>query len=613
MAQALEELVEGPEEFLNEDFYGEALFGEEGDEPDDHDFEIFDHEGEPENNDFLLDEELDGIFGEGYNDEFEYEFNEEDLAQIGDVQDHAHEYQVQDPINFEEYQEHIEPLGPGEIPELGEVGLGNDELEALPDNLTRNDQVREVIPNFVREMNISREEALKDLELLEKLDSNIDHVEVKDDERRRRKEAAKKLYREKKRFLEHIQETYEVSPFIVGAAPAIESEMGLSTEEFVHIFNGGDSSRVIGEGFHSQGVVGGQYDQGVEKLESLSRKEGKFETDIDYENTVRRALGEELFNDLDLKDKIREAKMGDRDVEAAILEDEFNQLIGELMQEDPEKGQEMIDKRNELKAEINEEKRTEALKYAMKTGISDPEIGEKAYRQIMESENPDLGFLRQDNVESMLDSLAEEHLSDDCSAYHEAKRLADNMDGREVEFELYDKSFENMPYKENRNLPCTFPGSSHAKSVAFTSYMLDPATQVGKIETDKGDGVALMKLVEYEGDGFLYVHSVEADKGENIASNKEMAREIKNQIEKYAEEISQYSFEVDDDREIEMEGIMYCMSRHNHGTASSFQSALRDYEDPEIETKELEHAGVRHQGFDHNIETGVRVYEKNLG
>jgi len=144
----------------------------------------------------------------------------------------------------------------------------------------------------------------------------------------------------------------------------------------------------------------------------------------------------------------------------------------------------------------------------------------------------------------------------------------------------------------------------------FADYMLDPATQIGKISTDKGDGVALMKLVENEGDGYVYVHSVEADRGENIASDSRIAREIQTQIENYAEEISQYNLETSKGQEIDIEGIMYCMDSHNQGTASSFQNAVKEYENPDTEELELKHLGIPHNGFDNDIEQGVEVYQK---
>jgi hypothetical protein len=615
MAQALEELIEEEEEDYLEDGYldhdPEALAGAEveelGGEIDPENVDILDPEDLGlQEEDFLL-EDAEGADAFGYEEVDENlaldGLDDDDLAQIGNVQDHAHEHQINQYNDFEGFFDQVEPLEEFD----GFLGEGIGGIQDAADRI-KGDRASK-LPEFAREMAVPTTSALQDLGLLKAINANIDHFEVPPGVEERRKEAAKKLYSEKKDFLEQIQANYDVSPFIIGSAPVIEAEMGTSPEEFVETFDGGDSSRVIGEGFRSRGVVGGQYERGIRKLESLARREGNFETEIDYEETVRGTIGEELFHDLDLAESIRNAD----DVESILFEEEFGRLIGEMMEKNPERGQELIDKRNELKNRIDEEKRNEALKYAMKQGIEDSEIGEEAYREIIESESPDLGFLRQENVEGMLESLAEEHLSDDCSAYHEARVLADNMDGREVEFELYDKSFENMPYRADRDLPCTFPGSSHAKSAVFTSYMLDPATQIGKIETDKGEGVALMKLVEHEGDGFLYVHSVESDRGENIASDKEMAREIQNQIESYAEEISHLRYEVSDSREIEMEGIMYCMDTHNQGTASSFQRALRDYDDPDVEELELEHVGLQHRGFDNDIEHGVSVYQKPVG
>jgi len=632
MAQALEELMQDVGYGKNLDYPEGAMKKLEGENPSknnelddagDIDIKGLEHIREQE---LLGDkDELDDIFQdvEDYPpNNFNFELDEDEFEQVGDIQNQAGEYwfeqndeeQVE---GFEQYLIDIDPIQPDQVPGPDEMNLEHGGLQLLPGHEIEDTQPIDTPPRFAREMDIPRKQALLDLELLETLDSNIDHSNIVHKEttirqRKLRRKAAKELYKEKKDLLKHIQDNYRVSPFIIGSAPAIESETNLSTEEFVHRFTGGDSNKVIGEGFHSQGVVGGQYEEGVEKLESLARKEGKFETDIDYKGTVRRAIGESLFNKLDLEAKIREAKVEGRDVETALLEDEFNDLIGELMQENPERGQELIDKRNKLKAEIDDEKRTEALKYAMKNGISDPGIGEEAYRQMIESENPDLGFLRQDNVEEMLESMAEEHLSDDCSAYHEAKRLADNMDGREVEFEIYDKSFENMPFKDGREYPCTLPGSAHAKSVYFADYMLDPGMQIGKISTEKGEGVALMKIVEHDGDDFLYVHSVEADKGVNIVSNKEVAREVQNQIENYADEISQETYNIGS-REVDVEGIMYSMNGHDVGTAANFREAIRNIENPDTVEQNLTQVGLeygQHQGLDYDLEAGVEVYKK---
>jgi hypothetical protein len=519
--------------------------------------------------------------------------DENNLLDIGDVQDHA-----DDPDILENIYEPPE-FEPGFQPE----DYGYEDIIHTSDKLNH----RVEIPDFAREMNLSAEDARSNRNLLRLLDANIDHREVGPELEKQRKDAAKKLYREKKGFLDHVQSKYEVSPFIIGSAPVIQAQHEMPIQNFVRMFEGGDPSRVVGEGFSSTGVIGGQYEEGVEKLESLARKEGDFETEVDYENIIQSTIGENLFHELNLSDRIADADQ--KEVESVIFDD-LGQLIGQKMQENPEEGQELIQKRNKLKNQIETEKRAQALKYAMKEGIEDPDIGEKAYREIIESHNPDLSFLRQDNVKNMLESLADEHLSESCSTYHEAERLADNMDGREVEFEIYDKSFENMPYKTDRNLPCTFPGSSHASSVMFADYMLDPATQIGKISTNKGDGVALMKLVENEGDGYVYVHSVEADRGENIASDSRIAREIQTQIENYAEEISQYNLETSKGQEIDIEGIMYCMDSHNQGTASSFQNAVKEYENPDTEELELKHLGIPHNGFDNDIEQGIEVYQK---
>jgi hypothetical protein len=554
--------------------------------------------------DFLLKDD-------GGQNAFDYDENlgldgldDDDFAHMRDIQHRVPEHQINQYNNIEGFFEKLEPVMEFQDFQDGVIGGIQEEAGIIESRRASK------LPEFAREMSVPTKTALQDLELLKAINANIDHFEVPPEVEGRRKEAAKKLYREKKDFLKYVQSNYNVSPFIIGSAPVIETEMRFSPEEFVETFDGGDPSRVIGNGFRSIGVVGGQYERGITKLESLARREGHFETEIDYEEAVREAIGEELFHELNLGERIRQAE--GCDVESVIFEDELGSLIGELMQEDPERGQELIEKRNKLKNRIDEEKRNEALKYAMKQGIENPEIGEEAYREIIESESPDLGFLRQENVEGMLESLAEEHLSDNCSSYHEAKKLAENMDGREVEFEVYDKSFVNMPYKSDREYPCTLPGSFHAKTPIFAYYMLDPGMQIGKISTEKGNGVALMKLVEHEGDDFLYIHSVEADRGENIASDRELAREIQNQIESYAKEVSQQTYRLGS-RDVDLEGIMYSMDGHDEGTAANFRKAIEDIEDPDTVERKLKQIGTeyrQHRGLDYDLEEGVEVYQK---
>ena len=143
--------------------------------------------------------------------------------------------------------------------------------------------------------------------------------------------------------------------------------------------------------------------------------------------------------------------------------------------------------------------------------------------------------------------------------------------------------------------------------------MLDPATQVGKIETDKGDGVALMKLVEHEGEDFLYVHSVEAEKGDNIASDKAVANTIQDQIEDYAQEILHEEHELMyEDGEVKPERILYSMDQHNNGTPQNFQEVLMDDEEYSVQNAELNQLGLEHNSFDHDLSDGVRVYQKAL-
>ena len=428
-----------------------------------------------------------------------------------------------------------------------------------------------------------------------------------------KEEAAEKIYNEDRELLYEVQDRYEASPFLIESMPTIETEIGLSPREFLGTFNGGSSERVLGEGFQSTEVIGGQYEEGVEKLESLARIEGNYQTDIAYDEVIRDVLGAKVASEIDIDRALEAAENSERSVEAILFGDELGKLIGQKMQEDPEEGQEIVEKRDQLKEHLEEQKREKAFEDVIEEEIVDPELKEQAYREVQSSENPELGFLGQEQVRGMLETLADEHLSENSSAYHDAERLSREMDGREISFEVYDKSLENMPYQEDRSLPCTFPGSKHNTSTVFLNYMLDPGTQVGKIKTDKGDGVALMKVVEYEGDDFLYVHSVEADRGDNIASDKDAANAIRDQIEEYAQELSEEGYEIVYDgetREVDLEGVLYSMERHNNGTPGNFQEVLKEDDEYGVERTALDQVGLEHDGFDHNLGSGVQVYEK---
>lgn len=544
------------------------------------------------------------------NFEFDDYLEEEDLIDYdGDLLDHdeGFDHDLEDDFVDEilgEYgNDEIDPY------DINDADLG---LEDPPDDekLDR----RPDVPQFAREMDLEPSEVDANLELLKTLGSKIENHLIRSDQKERRKEAAKRLYREHRGLLHELEVKYDASPFLIESAPVIEAETGLTTEDFLDTFEGGNPERVLGDGFVSR-ERGEHYDEGVEELERLAHTEGDYETDINYEEIVRDSLGAGLAENIDLNQVRERAENNDRSLEAVLFDEELGQLIGEKMQEDPEEGQRLVEKKGDLKERIKEEKRRQAFEEVIHDTVEDENVRERAYREIHESDNPDLDFLAQEDVKEMLGTLAEDHLSENSSAYHDAERLSSRMDGNEVRFEIYDKSLENIPYKEDRDLPCTFPGSVHHTSHLFMNYMLDPATQVGKIETEKGDGVALMKMVEHEGEDFLYVHSVEADKGVNIASDKEISRTIQGQIEEYAEELSQQEPEIahgEETREIDVEGILYSMERHNNGTPGNFQDALKEDDDYSVERVSPEHVGLKHDAFDHDFESGVRAYRKEV-
>lgn len=543
------------------------------------------------------------------NFEFDDYLEGEDLIDYdGDLLDHDEGF---DPDLEDDFADEILDHEDDEVDpyNLNDLDL---ELEDLPgdEKLER----RLDVPQFVREMGLEPSEVEANLELLETLGSKIENHLIRPDQKERRKEAAKRLYREHSGLLHEIDGKYDASPFLIESAPVIEAETGLTTEEFLDIFEGGNPERVLGDGFVSRDGRE-HHDEGVEELERLAHNEGDYETDINYEGIVRDSLGVDLAENIDLNQVKERAENNDRSLEAVLFDDELGQLIGEEMQEDPEEGQRLVEKKGDLKERIKEEKRLQAFEEVIHKTVEDESVRERAYREIHESDNPDLDFLAQEDVKEMLGALAEDHLSENSSAYRDAERLSNRMDGNEVQFEIYDKSLEKMPYKEDRELPCTFPGSVHHTSHLFMNYMLDPATQVGKIETEKGNGVALMKMVEHEGDDFLYVHSVEADKGVNIASDKEISRAIQGQIEEYAEELSQQEPEIahgNETREIDVEGILYSMERHNNGTPGNFQDALKEDGDYFAERVSPEHVGLKHDAFDHDFEDGVRAYRKEV-
>lgn len=447
----------------------------------------------------------------------------------------------------------------------------------------------------------------KEGRLLSQLSKQYETHRINSDTEEKRKEKAQELYQNEKDLLYQMQEDFEAGDFLVEAAVVLETETPMNTEEFLNEFENGNSEKVIGEGFQASST-NEKYDEGVEKLESLARIEGNYQTEIDYEQVIQEVM-QGHSDQIDIEQVEQKALQSDENFETILFGEELNQLIGQTMQENPEKGQELIDKRDELKTQIENEKRLQAFYNTINTEIEDADAREQLYNQVAQG-SPDFTDLNPDQVTNMLDTLATEHLEDNNSAYHDAKELAQQIDQNEtpdVEFEIYDKSLENMPYKRDRELPCTFPGSTHETAPTFLNYMLDPATQVGTIETEKGDGLALMKMVEHDNENFLYVHSVEADKGENIASNHETATQIQQHIEQYAQTVAQ--------EDIELDGIMYSMDQHNNGTPVNFQETVKENEnvnDYDIEELELNQLGTEHYGFDQPLEQGIEVYQKAI-
>lgn len=462
------------------------------------------------------------------------------------------------------------------------------------------------MPEFVADLDNRGRDVAEEAGLVESLKSNFSYSPAKD-------RKAEEIYSDNRELLYEIQDRYEASSFVIGGLPIVETDMGVEPEKFLQEFEGGSEARTLEADFSSTDVAGGQYEQAVEKLESLARIEGNYETEIDYDSLVKAVLGPQIASEIDIEGAL-EASENEDSVESALLGQELGELIGKKMREDPEEAEKLIQKRDELKSRLSDKKRQEAFEQVIEEEIEYPELRQKAYREINRSEDPELDFLDHEQVNGMLGALADQHLAENSSAYHDAKRLSDLSDGREVSFEIYDKSLQEIPYKEDRSLPCTFPGSNHNPEF-FLNYMMDPGTQVGKIETEKGEGVALMKLVEDEGDEFLYVHSVEADRGDNIASDREIAETIQGQLEDYAQELAEGSYRISDDgqeRDIELDGILYSMETHNNGTPGNFQRALREDDGFETDTRELDQVGLEHDAFDHDLGAGVSVYEKAL-
>ncbi|WP_414837133.1 hypothetical protein [Candidatus Nanohalococcus occultus] len=239
------------------------------------------------------------------------------------------------------------------------------------------------------------------------------------------------------------------------------------------------------------------------------------------------------------------------------LEQELRSTISEIKSSDGRPSQDLIEKKNQLKQQITEEKR------------------EKAFEDLSldyESENPDYSDLSPLEVRKALDQLGQEYL-ENCSAEEEATEIASNIDVSDdvgngyVDFEVWDKSLETLPH-DDRSVPCSFPGGSREEELF--GYMLDSGTQITKLEAGADKGAVISNIVECDGEDYLFVHSVESD--DAITSRNDISLAIKQHIEDYA-------------HKADLEGVVYSTDSHN-SAANDFVNALEqefEYEEQELE------------------------------
>ena len=295
--------------------------------------------------------------------------------------------------------------------------------------------------------------------------------------------------------------------------------------QFLTEYKGGNPEKVLEPDFEQtyfldgenavdeqEDAVNANYEKGITLLERLSRDQGNFEV---------------------------------TNPEIQEMNEELEETIEQISNSDGRPPQNLIQKKNQLRSQIEEKKREEAFE----------DLG------IEYGDNVDFSDLSPLEVRQTLDQLSQEYL-ESCKAEKEAKEIASHIDvsgdvgNGYVKFEMYDKDITNMP-DDDRAVPCSFPGGSMEHE--FLGYIQDKGTQIGMLESGDDTGAVISHPVQHEGEDYLLIHSVESDDG--ITSRQDVSEAVRKHIVDYAEEAG-------------MDGVIYSTSSHNSAAEDFIENAV---------------------------------------
>ncbi|MFB6114878.1 MAG: hypothetical protein ABEK04_01190 [Candidatus Nanohalobium sp.] len=327
-------------------------------------------------------------------------------------------------------------------------------------------------------------------------------------------------------------------------------------------------------------------EQSLAHLDRIQRGAGNFNnplTQDEIEEIVEEVEAEGL---VDTEEVVPEEAEEYGDAFIQNVNSELGPRIGELMQEDREKGQQLVEVKNELMDKVGVKRREKAFEDVGLKGRDTSDLSVKEIGEIFEG-------------------LYREHM-DDSDVKQKTRELAETEGAEAVEAQLYDNNVEDLLIKD-RSVPCTFPGSDYDNYEGnFIDYMLDPATQVLEVQDSRGEAYVVTNLVEFEGDDYLMVHSAESDDG--ITSREDTSKAIKQGIQEYVADMAWEPYHLDlDEPKGEIEGLIYSMDNHNSAAQDFQQKALEDEETYEEEEIEVRKKGRTDMRFDVNYSPEAEI------
>lgn len=357
---------------------------------------------------------------------------------------------------------------------------------------------------------------------------------------------------------EEIDSTYGsmgefLDEFVDGAA----SELVENPEFEAEYFMSGENISQSGEQ-----AAGEAYQEGLSLLERVAHGGGNFELDEEYRD-----------------DSIEE------------IEEELQEVGQKLSESEGRPDQELIDTKNTLKEKLAFRKRKTVFEDLGVDYADSPEEEQELDADYFESKLEDPGELR-----STMSQIAQEFMSnseDDFQPNSEVARdlyseasnieVGLNSESGHLKIEAWEKNVEDIPGPVNQ-VPCVLPGGPREEGVLH--YMEDPGTQILKIDSVQGEGVAINNIVEHDGDEYLFVHSVESE--DNLTASEQYSRAIKNGIEEYAEELG-------------VDGLIYNTDVHNEAPGD-FTDNLEKI-DPELEETTVEVDKKGEEDIDYYLDT----------